>query len=424
MKLVNQIDELIQAGVISAETGAAIEHYLQHRKINHANQNRLMIAFGILGATLIGLGIILIIAHNWDNLSRSIKTIFAFLPLVIGQGVGVYVLLKRNESSAWREGVAVFIFFGVAACISMVSQIYNIPGDMAGFLLTWMLLSLPLFYLLRSSITGLLYLIGITAYAVAEGYFKPGSDPVWLFWGMLLAFLPYYLYILRKSSGGNFTSFYNWLVPAALLVSLGLFANNSWELMLMAYLLMLGSFYLTGKLKIFTSLKLIGNGFYIIGILGSLGILLFLSFDIFWKEWHKLSISSIVNQSELWIVLFFTICFLLLIYMQKWRISAMNWLLVIVLISLFVGLFNEYVPIWLINLYYLLIGIWYIREGAQRNHLGILNFGLVVIASLVVARFFDANLSFVVRGLLFLLVGAGFFVANYRLIKRRKEQIV
>lgn len=424
MKLANQIDELIQAGVISAETGAAIEQYLQQRKINQANQNRLMIAFGILGATLIGLGIILIIAHNWDDLSRSIKTMFAFLPLLTGQGLGFYVLLKKKTSSAWREGVAVFIFFGVAASISMVSQIYNIPGDMANFLLTWMLLSLPLFYLLRSSITGLLYLIGITAYAVAEGYFKPGSDPVWLFWVMLLAFLPYYLYLLRKNPGGNFTSFYNWLVPAALLVCLGLFANDNWELMLIAYLLMLGSFYLTGKLPIFTSLKLVSNGFYIIGILGSLGILLFLSFEVFWSEWHNLTASSIVNQSEVWIVLFFITCSLLLMYLQKWRSSAMNWLLIIVLVSLSVGLLNEFFPIWLVNLYYLLIGIWYIREGAQRDHLGILNFGLIVIASLVVARFFDANLSFVIRGLLFLLVGTGFFVANYRLIKRRKEQIV
>ena len=197
MKLASQLEELIDAGIISAETGTAIEHYLNQKKLNQGNQNRLMIAFGIMGATLIGLGIILIIAHNWDDLSRPIKTMFAFLPLVTGQGLGVYVLLKKNESSAWREGIAVFIFFAVAASIAMVSQIYNIPGDMASFLLTWMLLSLPLFYLLQSSITGLLYLIGITAYAMAEGYFESGHDPVWLFWGMLMALMPYYYHLLN-----------------------------------------------------------------------------------------------------------------------------------------------------------------------------------------------------------------------------------
>jgi len=50
-----------------------------------------------------------------------------------------------------------------------------------------------------------------------------------------------------------------------------------------------------------------------------------------------------------------------------------------------------------------------------------LNYGLLVIAALVICRYFDTDLSFVVKGLLFLVVGLGFFFANYRLIKSRRE---
>jgi len=35
---------------------------------------------------------------------------------------------------------------------------------------------------------------------------------------------------------------------------------------------------------------------------------------------------------------------------------------------------------------------------------------------------FDTNLSFVTRGLLFVAAGLGFFVLNYRMLKKRKDE--
>ncbi|MFT5306512.1 MAG: hypothetical protein ACI89M_002038, partial [Chitinophagales bacterium] len=43
--------------------------------------------------------------------------------------------------------------------------------------------------------------------------------------------------------------------------------------------------------------------------------------------------------------------------------------------------------------------------------------------ALVACRFFDSNLSFVFRGLLFILVGLGFFFVNYWMINRRKSDV-
>jgi len=42
---------------------------------------------------------------------------------------------------------------------------------------------------------------------------------------------------------------------------------------------------------------------------------------------------------------------------------------------------------------------------------------------LIICRFFDTNLSFVLRGLLFVLVGLGFFAMNYWMIRKRKQQL-
>ena len=43
------------------------------------------------------------------------------------------------------------------------------------------------------------------------------------------------------------------------------------------------------------------------------------------------------------------------------------------------------------------------------------------IAALVSARFFDSEFSFVIRGIAFMLVGAGFLAANVFLLRRRKS---
>jgi hypothetical protein len=47
---------------------------------------------------------------------------------------------------------------------------------------------------------------------------------------------------------------------------------------------------------------------------------------------------------------------------------------------------------------------------------------LLIITALIACRFFDTDFSFVVRGLVFIGVGVGFFATNYYMIKKRKKQ--
>ena len=180
------LDELLEAGIIDEETAKAILAF--HAQKKASAPNRLGLVLSVLGAALIGLGIILIIAHNWDDFSRPFKTILAFLPMVIGQLACGYTLYQQKESSTWRESSAVFLFFSVGACIGMVSQIYHLEGELSSFLLTWMVLVLPLIYLMKSSIVSLLYLGGITWYATNSGYVHNHAPYVYI--GLLVAALP------------------------------------------------------------------------------------------------------------------------------------------------------------------------------------------------------------------------------------------
>ncbi|MBC7747547.1 MAG: DUF2157 domain-containing protein [Methylotenera sp.] len=66
-KIINELEELLHANVVTTEIAKNIREYFHQKK--EESHNRLSSIFGILGAILVGLGIILVFAHNWDNLS-------------------------------------------------------------------------------------------------------------------------------------------------------------------------------------------------------------------------------------------------------------------------------------------------------------------------------------------------------------------
>jgi len=210
MNILKDINELVDVGILTEETADKIQDYYKKKRIS--TPNGLFIVFGIIGAVLVGLGIIMIIAHNWDDLSRASKTIFAFVPMLIGQGLCGYALLIKQESITWRESSATFLFFAVGACIALISQIYNMPGNLSSFLLVWMLLCLPIIYLMKSSAVSMLYLIGITNYATEIGYGRNGSES-YLYWLMLLLSLPHYYLLYKENPKSNFMVLHNWLIP-------------------------------------------------------------------------------------------------------------------------------------------------------------------------------------------------------------------
>ena len=60
-----ELEELTKAEIISEDTAEKIRNYYQTKQ---NNSSTVLVAFAIIGAILVGLGFILIIAHNWDNL--------------------------------------------------------------------------------------------------------------------------------------------------------------------------------------------------------------------------------------------------------------------------------------------------------------------------------------------------------------------
>ena len=419
-KLTKELPKLVEKGVITQDIASRIEDYYISKQQH--SPNRLFTVFGVLGSILVGLGIILIIAHNWDNFPKAVKTGFAFGPLLVGQLLVGFSLLKQ-KSNTWKEASGVFLFFAVGASMAMVSQIYNIPGDFSNYMLTWILLCAPLIYVLRSHALALLHLLFATIYACDYGYSYNGNIP-WAYLLCIALVLPYYYNLLKHRLESNITSVFNWLFPLSIIITLGAFITKFDELIFLSYIILFGLFYNIGKLSAFRNLRLRQNGYLVLGSLGTVVLLLTASFRWVWKDVLGIS-KAYLSESSLVVVLFIAASFVLVRLIKKKRLERFNlfhYIYIIMSVLFFIGLANDVMPTIITNILLFILGLNAIKIGADKMHFGVLNYGLLIIASLIFCRFLDTNMSFVVRGLLFVLIGIGFFITNYVMLRKQKTK--
>lgn len=421
-KIQKDIKELVLEQVISKDTASKIESYYLSKQSD--SSSRLFTVFAVLGATLIGLGIILILAHNWDDFSRTIKTAFAFIPLIIGQVIAGYSILK-NKSTTWKEASGVFLFFAVGASIALVSQIYNIPGDLSDYLLTWMLLCLPLIYLLKSNALAILQIVFITSYACDLGYrsYFSSNETPWLYLVLLALLLPHYYKLLKQKRSYNITSILNWLIPLSFIIVIGAFVKGDGRFGYLIYVLLFGLLYNIGRTPFFNNQKLRQNGYLVLGSLGTVYMLLLTSFEWLWDDVfvRELNFNSQAFYTAL-ILFCLALGLLIYSYSKKWirDFNLFQYAFIFFILFFIISLTNPGISIILVNLLVLTLGIMAVKIGADTYHFGVLNYGLVIITALITCRFFDTDISFVLRGLLFVGVGIGFFLTNYVMLKKQK----
>ncbi len=419
-KLLNELPELIKNQVISEDIALKIRQYYLSKQSD--GPNRLFTVFGVLGSLLVGLGIILIMAHNWDEFTRPVKTIFAFLPLVLGQLFAGYSILKK-KSTTWKEASGTFLFFAVGSSIALVSQIYNIPGDLSSYILTWIVLCLPLVYLLKSNAVAILHIVFSTFYAcnLGYGYESIGETP-WLYLLLIAFLLPHYLQLLKHRPEANITSIFNWLLPLSLIITLGVFVEQNDDFGYLMYVILFGLFYNIGKIPSFDDQKLRRNGYLIFGSVGTVIMLLLTSFNWIWE--FSMTKNEFLSQEFYIALILFCLALAVLIYSysKQWvkRFNLFHFVFIIFTLLFFVGMADNLIPTILVNILIFALGLVTIKIGTDKFHFGILNYGLLIITALVVCRFFDTDLSYVIRGLLFVSVGLGFFLTNYVMLKRKK----
>jgi uncharacterized membrane protein len=423
--MIKYLPELLEAGIISNEVSQDISNYYLSKKKN--TQNWLFTIFTIIGSCLIGLGIILIVAHNWESFPKNLKLSLSILPMLIGQLLCIYLLVKKCKSIPWKEGSAIFFFLTIGACVAMISQTYNLYGDSKSFMLTWMLMGIPIAYLMKSSVVSIFSLLGITYYVSFYNRWSGETTTLLIYCGLLLLVLPYILWLNIKHKKSNFTLIYNWLLPFCLFVALLNFEGNSPKLLRLSLMSLFGLFILIGSNLLSSKDSIYKNGYYVFGHLTTVIALLVMSR---WESWDRFSDRAyefskfIESPSALSAIVLSGLALILFVKRGVQQGFAQlefgNYVFLLFILASIIGSYTAFTFL-IVNLILFIYAIIYILKGTKERSLAMLNYGVLILALQIIVRFFESEVSFIIKGIVFLIVGIGFFVINYSLIKKRNS---
>lgn len=425
--LYDELPELIDRGILDGATAAKIRGHYGEPPPASGSKIALTV-FTILGALLVGTGIILLLAHNWENLSRELRAVLSFLPLVAAQAIAFHVRRKSAPSRGALEGAALFLSLTIAASIALIGQTYNIYGDLGSFLLVCGCLLLPVMYLFRSTSVFVLYLACITGWC---GFMRDTNEGTLFFWGLFLAALPYFILEARRARYSISTALGGLGLALAVLAGASIRLNWGWNgLWMLQYGMVFAALYLAGVYWFSEGTSAAQKPLRNIGALG-IGILSFvLTFEDVWKHlfgyprYHSYFADySYVNfaGSFLEISVFLVVAGVLCIFLVRRRQFASLVLGVFPLLVMagYALVINNatVIPAVLFNAYSFGAGLFLLISGIHAGRLGTANLGLIWMLAIIVARFLDLDISFMAKGIVFILLGTGFLATNVILAK-------
>ena len=420
--LLGELPKLEAEGVIDASAANRLRtHYAEETS---GSGHRLVVAiFAVFGALLIGGGVILLLAHNWEAFGRGTRAAIALVPLLVSQVLVGWVLIKKDGSTAWREGSATLLALTVATAIALVDQTYHTGGDLESLLWRWSLLLAPLSWLLNSTAVAMLFLAALTWWAGAA---KVEGSQILIMWPLAAAVVPHLVKILRTDRRGLRTANLQWAIAIFLCVAAGLGLDNRVPgLWIVIYVSLFALMITVGAANHRGEEGLWRRPLEAVGITGSVILWLILSFDEPWRNigWKHIRTTERFHEVSSWLDVVLAIglpvaaivAMALLLDRGRHRLYLI-WGFAVPLVAIVWPLTATTDSRWIgaiaFTVLLFVVGIVTITEGVRRQNLGVVNLGMFVVALLVVVRFFDSGFGFILKGIAFILVGIGFLVAN------------
>ena len=414
VQLREDLPTLIARGILDAHSAERLTAYYP-LPARRDYGKRMILFFGILGALLVGGGLIMIVAHNWDFLSLAGRLAIAYLPITAAWLLGGWVLAHRKDSVVWKESVSVLILAALGAGIGIVSQQYHSTGTLEELTTVLLLFDIVLIYMFRSSAALLLYAAG---FAVVVGGDKEvfGTNSFYILLGLLLPVLWRIVRLLKEKPWGAPAhvcriSLTFMLCMLTLSASLWRSPDNGalvpylWAV-LAACLLRFGL--LSARVSRF-------NPFLLAGLAGMLIESSIFSFYEPWERLKPLDLSALSHVS-----IFAGVLATLLYSVIGW-VSIMRddkFIVWIPLVFPLLVLGNiacplEVVSCVIFNAYLAFTGIYLLTRGVRRRRMWFVNFGMGILLLLIFLRFCGGSENYLVIGSAFVLSGVIFFAVNF-----------
>lgn len=400
-----------------------------------AASNLGLILFAGFGAVIIGLGIILLLAYNWQAIPRGIKLAIILGSIAAAHGTGL-TLIRKRQRPALGEAICLLGTMLFGAGIWLIAQVYHIDEHYPNGLLLWSLGAMALAWTLPSLSHATLAAVLVTTWCGMEAFdfHRPmHAGPLILAgWIGLLALKLKSRFLLSISIPALFLSLLFVLVGTpgyshahgGLIIS-GLL-NFGIALIALAYLFPRFHFFETATPIL---------GFY--GRLIALGILYLLTFphvadDLLRSSWGAAAVSI-----KLYYIVFLALTFALWLRIGKEaRVRRSEsppldqWIypLSAGVVALYAFLPTADWDGWIVaipfNLVLLALIIALMTRGCRQGLLGSTVASAFLLLLLTFSRYFDLFGSLLVRGLLFILIGVAIFIQGlvYHQSKRRKGE--
>jgi uncharacterized membrane protein len=415
-------------GVLDAAVAARIrEHY---GVLPARNRTRTaMVIFSIIGSLCMGIGIILLLAHNWTHLSRSLRAVLAMAPLVVAQLIALHGQWRGQRSDAFREGIGTFLTLTIASSIALIGQTYHIPGNLGSFLLIWAVLTLPVVYLLNAALPLVIYLSCVTCWA---GYAQDQTGSALLYWPLLFAAVPYLGRQLLRDPASPRSVGLGWLFCLALPLGMGMAMEYAVPgLWLIIYVSLAAIYFLVGGV-VAPRTTLGRNPLRVVGSIALTVLVLLLCYEGVWDEigWHHTHYGWRYKPAAAWVD--YVLTALLPIVPIALGVTALRRrdagvaavALVVPLTILGYGIVtfaDASLPgALLFNCYAVALALVWVGRGIGALSMGQMNGGLVLLGGWIICRFFDVEMEFLGRGIMFIVLGGCFLGANLWLGHRMK----
>ncbi|MHC4952040.1 MAG: DUF2157 domain-containing protein, partial [Planctomycetota bacterium] len=166
--LIREVEQLEEKAVIDAQSVLAIKNHYQpqlEKGDNFANKVGVAILAAI-GSLLIGGGIILVFAHNWQEFSRPVRALLAMLPVVVAVGLMCFCVV-REKSRSWREASATLMTTAAISCFALICQTYYLGGKFSTFMFYVALMTCLIPLILPSLAGFILYLVIVVTFQIS-----------------------------------------------------------------------------------------------------------------------------------------------------------------------------------------------------------------------------------------------------------------
>ena len=167
-RLQPEVDEWVEEGLITREQAEAILV-----RYESEGRSRIVTAISLLGAVLIGAGIVLYLAANWVDLSRSVRTVILLVAPAVACAGGWW--LAENRTPRVGHALVILGVGLVGPSLFLLSDLYFIEIDASVLYVGWAAVALPVGHAIASRAATVL---GIAAIGASIVVLASPADPV------------------------------------------------------------------------------------------------------------------------------------------------------------------------------------------------------------------------------------------------------